>query len=38
MLLSGKNQITEIKEETISNNEDSSNSLRVSEMIKDKDK
>jgi hypothetical protein len=35
MFLSGKNQITEIIEETISNIEDSSNKL--SEMIKDQE-
>lgn len=37
MFLSGKNQITEIIEETISNIEDSSNSVKLSEMIKDQE-
>ena len=37
MFLSGKNQITEIIEESISNIEDSSNSVKLSEMIKDQE-
>ena len=37
MFLSGKNKITEIIEETISNIEDSSNSVKLSEMIKDQE-